>query len=312
MPGRYYKLLLILPLSAFPLALECWLRAPSDHLPRVVKRGTSRTAQVVGKQIRPVSYRSGSSKDSYWIDHSVDGKLESRQVDAPDYDRAVVGSQVAWYADPAIPEGFSELEISYLARDLYFLHLFGLALTVWALVAYRVGVPLPGRARSRAESEAPASTPLRLPPPPRGAATPSWEAWTRAYLPSFLPLAAATAAASCTLAILFARLGSPVSSLIALFQGICALAMLGRTVRQGRAHLSALWRDGVERPGRSVGAATPSPRGWVRVEFVHDGHTWELNQRIPRECPPFLLEEGSVRVLVDPADPRRASVAPRF
>ena len=309
MPLRFYFLLLMPGLGALPLVWGASESRSSDLVREVVARGPRGKAKVVFKSTRTSKGSKNSNKTTtYWVDLTVGDRPLSRQVDEAAWSSVEPGQETDWYEDPAFPEGFAALEIGRRTDNHVMPYLIGFFMVFLIRAAYRKFLPKAANVRESHGSPVDAAEP-RLPPPPRER-TEAVDAFSRARLPSFFPLALSTAGLAAGLAGLFAERGFWGAALLQAGQGAGALLALLTAAAGLRVREAALWRDGVEAPGLCSVDWTRGFTTRYQAEFAFGGRTWHLEQEVMKECPRIAEQRMPVSVLVDPRNPKKAMLAP--
>ncbi len=309
MPRRYYALLVVFPIVALPVGCSAHERVYADRVNAVVAKGSSRSVRVLEKHTTTSSFGKGRLSH-YYVIVSLDGQRLTRRVTKSTYDHAQAGAATPWYQDASMPDGFSGLEVDFLTGGMVVPFLVGLAIIVITTNWWRVGrFPMAVVRRDGDASDAGPGN--RFDPPPRAETTRLWDTWTRARVPSVAPLVGCTIAIVVALIAGFIGYGAPEGALAVSLQGLLALGTLGWASWLARRRDGTLWRDGVELLGKAISI---NPVGGVCTyvaEFGVGGKSYRLTQRVPRECAACANANGPITLLVDPANPLRATVAPR-
>jgi hypothetical protein len=304
MPFRYFLLLLAPGIGTASLVWGAKESRHSDRIREIIARGPAKKARVVFFTTKSSGGTSKGSKKTttYWVDLEVDGRPLQREVLQEVWRSVEPGTETDWYEGPAMPEGFSALEIGRVTDGQAFPYFLAFFLVFVVRGIYRKALPKPAKVEA-AEWPAPDPAPNRLPPPPR-------EGRPAFRTPSFFPLAAATLGLSGALAGYFADLGTWGAALLQAAQGLGAvLALLGSAVRL-RATETALWRDGVEVVGQCTSVWTRGTLTRYQATFAFGGQVWRLDHSVLRESPPLAEEGRPASVLVDPKNPKRATLMP--
>jgi hypothetical protein len=304
MPFRYFLLLLALGLGAAPLVWGARESRQSDQVHRIVAGGPAKKARVVffTSKTKRGSGKNSTSTTTYWVDLEVDGRPLQREILEDVWQSVEPGTETDWYEGPAMPEGFSALEIGMITEGQAFPYFLAFVGIFVIRGIYRKALPGPAKVET-STWPAPDPAPTRLPLPPRDGPPPF-------RTPSFFPLAVSTLGIAGGLAGWFAEGGTWGAALLMAGQGLgAALALLGSAVRL-RSTETALWRDGVEVVGQCTFVLTR--RTWTRYQatYVFGERTWRLDHSVLQESPPLAEEGRPASVLVDPKNPKRATLMP--
>jgi hypothetical protein len=313
-PRRYLLLLIVFPLAAIPAFIATFERRDLQRAARTYAQGARGAALVTGKEIHSSWGRKGSSTTHYLVSlDTPDGPFQ-RRVQAKDWERAQKGESTDWYRDPQGAWGCSEFERAYLNDAASYGVLLFLALAVVWICSLGWWQGLPGgvaAAKVRKGGVAcPETRNLRLPEPERSS-TPGFDRWLRERYPRSRALLGMTLAAALAIGLPAALAGFFETTALMALQGMIGAGVILLAHLRGTRRDRLLWRRGLERHAAAAVAKRTGNVFTYEVSFDLEGQVYTLQQRLPIETEALRGDQNRVVVLVDPKNPRRATVVPR-
>jgi len=313
-PRRYLLLLIVFPLAAIPAFFSTFERRDLERAARAYAQGERGTALVTGKDARSSWGRKGGSTTHYFVSlDSPDGAVE-RRVQEQDWERARKGDSSAWYRDPQSAWGCSELERAHLhdAAAYGVLLFFAVGVAWLCSLGWWQGLPggaAAGKVRPGGEP-APETRNLRLPEPERES-TPGFDRWLRERYPRPRALLGVTLGAALAIGLPAALAGFFETTALMAFQGLLGSVVILLAHLRGTRRDRLLWRKGVERHAAAIVAKRTGNVFTYEIPFDLEGRVYTLRQRLPIETEALRADRDRIVILVDPQNPRRASVVPR-
>lgn len=314
MPRRYLLILIVFPLAAIPAFLATFERREFERADRTFARGERLSALISGKDIHTSLARRGTSTTFYIVGLDTPDGPFSRRVKREDWARASKGERTPWYRDPEGGWACSELERAHLTDRTPYGVLLLLALIVSWFSCLGWWQGLPGGAAAakvrRGGPPCPETRKLRLPKPEREP-TKGFDRWLRERYPRPRALLGATLGAVLAIGLPAALLGFLETTAVLLLQGLFGAVVILLAHLRGTRRDRLLWRRGEERHAAAAEAKRTGNVFTYDVSFEFGGQAYALRQRLPIEAEALRGDQNRVVILVDPRNPKRATVVPR-
>lgn len=313
--GRYAMFLIVFPVIAVPGGLASCERFRIEEAERILATGERREATILRKfSHRPSDTKGRSGSTQYGVELEAGGKVFNRRVRKEEWDRAVEGMRTAWTFDPASGAGVSEVERPWRTDYGVYVLFISIGLALVFLLGGGLWQGLPGGAgeakvRRGGEAERLPENPL-LPPPDREE-RPEWERWLRSKYPplGFLLRIVLTGVLACGIPLAaFLWVEAVVLVLLLGAYGVVVILLArARGLRRDR----LLWRRGREVHAAPLEAKTTGNVRQYEAVFEFDGDCYRLRQRMPIEGDAMRAKDRRLVLLVDPLNPKRATVVPK-